>query len=210
MKHLVKLAVLGTVLTASAQFASASGITDLGSTVSSSLYSNSGTALATTSGSYSSGTGFTATYTENVYSGGTDKLCTGCLNFVITLTNGGPGDVIDELTTGQFGAYTLSFGEFDNGTYNSSSNSAGESAGTAELQIDGLTGLTVGQSIGTFVIFTNATTYTPGNLSFIDSTTLTEPGFIAGGSTPEPSSLLLLGTGLLGTAGILIRKRQTA
>ena len=55
------------------------------------------------------------------------------------------------------------------------------------------------------IVDTNANTWTAGPMSVIDDTTFTTPGF-APANTPEPSTLSLLGTGLLVVGAGLRRK----
>jgi hypothetical protein len=64
-----------------------------------------------------------------------------------------------------------------------------------------------GQISDVLVISTNATQFGAGDVSVIDGGTMTVASFEPKGSpTPEPSSLLLLGTGLLGAASVLRKK----
>lgn len=66
-------------------------------------------------------------------------------------------------------------------------------------------GLTPGDTSYVLIINTNMTNYQPGVFSLQDDETQNFNGFIPA-ATPEPGSLALLGTGLLGVAGVARRK----
>ena len=59
------------------------------------------------------------------------------------------------------------------------------------------------------IVDTNATSWVAGPMSVIDDNTFTTPGF-APAATPEPSTLSLLGTGLLAAGAGLRRKMRRA
>jgi hypothetical protein len=72
---------------------------------------------------------------------------------------------------------------------------------------------TPGQTSLAFVIRTNATTFTSGSFGAIDGGGATLAGFAPTGpvaTVPEPSTIVLLGTGILGLAGYVRRRKRYA
>jgi len=165
-----------------------------------------GTTLASTSGPFSTAT-LSGTYSESVIAATNNTLCSGCLDFVINVSNNVLSrDSIETISTGSFGLFLTDVG------FNIAS------TGVVPLVVDrSTTGDVInfayfqpnvihpGQSSAELIIETNATHFTAGTISLIDQFTATVTGFAP--TVPEPASMALLGAGFLAFAAALRSKK---
>lgn len=219
MNSFGKLFALGAVAAVSSSVAFATPITNNGTAVAATaVAAPSGTIVAQiNNGILNSGT-FTGTYTESVYSG-TNTFGSGYLTFVISVNNdpspaGQTNDSIERVSTGLPNAGFANFmvdAGYEAGTGPQYPISISEVNGALGFNFNTLGGnnsIAPGQKSAVLVINTNATNYMMGNLSAQDSLTANAVGYIPTAATPEPNSLMLLGSGLAGAAGMVFKRRR--
>jgi hypothetical protein len=161
-----------------------------------------GPAIATVSGTVAASP-ITDTYTLYVFMDPSNVLCSNCLDFAYLFNNiGTSGNV--SFTATNFEGYLTDVGINAGIGLNTEPTLVERSSDGSDISFVYTPALAPGQDTSMLVIETNANLFTSGGFTISDGTNTGSQGGFA--PMPEPATLALFGTGLVGLVGVARRK----
>lgn len=191
MKNVIKFAALAAVLALSA-----SAFAD---PIAGTLVYNSGTQTVTGQSTFTAiAESFAFTDLSNAFAGCNND----CLTFGVLVQNG-TGNLIEKISYGAFTGFLSQAGFLATGGIAPTSVTANLNGG---YNFDFASGLGNGSVTDLLYVQTNAKSFTLGTIGVIDNSAGSAVAPIP--TTPEPSSLMLMGSGLVSAAGMFMRRRR--